>query len=92
MRRENDIPLYSLETRHAAVRRLRHLGFSLPYEQLYTNVLTMLDLAGNSPCALPNRTAGASAGHRGRLRLLQPGTYERLLRRHDHRRGGRGDL
>lgn len=44
MRRGN-IPLYGLETRHR-VRDFDIIGFSLPYEQLYTNVLTMLDLAG----------------------------------------------
>lgn len=43
--RENQIPLYSLETKHA----LSHfdiIGFSIPYESLYTNVLNALDLAG----------------------------------------------
>ena len=43
MRREA-IPLYSLETRHALA-DFDVLGFTLPYEQLYTNVLTTLDLA-----------------------------------------------
>lgn len=43
MRREG-IPLFSLETRHP-LRDFDVIGFSLPYEQLYTNVLTMLDLA-----------------------------------------------
>jgi radical SAM family uncharacterized protein len=43
--RRDAIPLYGLETRHA-VRDFDIIGFSLPYEQLYTNVLTMLDLAG----------------------------------------------
>lgn len=44
MRREG-IPLYSLETKHA-VRDFDLLGISLPYEQLYTNALNLLDLAG----------------------------------------------
>jgi len=44
MRREG-IPLYSLENRRP-LRDFDIVGFSLPYEQLYTNVLTMLDLAG----------------------------------------------
>lgn len=44
MRREG-IPLFSLETRHP-IRQFDIFAFSLPYEQLYTNVLTMLDLAG----------------------------------------------
>src|SRR5262245_11848582 len=43
--RQSGIPLYSLETKHA-VRDFDLLGISLPYEQLYTNALNMLDLAG----------------------------------------------
>ena len=43
MRREG-IPLFGLETRHPVV-SFDILAFSLPYEQLYTNVLTMLELA-----------------------------------------------
>ncbi len=44
MRREH-IPLYSLETKHT-IREFDLLGISLPYEQLYTNALNLLDLAG----------------------------------------------
>src|SRR5512141_1653443 len=44
MRRES-IPAYSLETKHA-IRDFDLLGISLPYEQLYTNTLNLLDLAG----------------------------------------------
>jgi len=44
MRREG-IPLYSLETKHP-VRDFDILGFSLPYETVYTNTLNLLDLAG----------------------------------------------
>ncbi len=43
--REQDIPLYSLESKHALV-DFDILGFSLPYESLYTNALNLLDLAG----------------------------------------------
>ncbi len=43
--RRDGIPLYGLETRHRLL-DFDVIGFSLPYEQLYTNVLTMLDLAG----------------------------------------------
>ncbi len=39
------IPLYSLESRHP-LRDFDVIGFSLAYEQLYTNVLTTLDLSG----------------------------------------------
>ncbi len=44
MRKER-IPLYSLEGRRPLA-DFDILGFSLPYEQLYTNLLEMLDLAG----------------------------------------------
>lgn len=43
--RAEGIPLYSLENRRP-IRDFDLLGISLPYEQLYTNVLNMLDLAG----------------------------------------------
>ncbi len=42
--RDQDIPLYSLETKHR-IRDFDVLGISLPYEQLYTNALNLLDLA-----------------------------------------------
>ena len=43
--RAEGLPLYSLETKHP-VRDFDLLGISLPYEQLYTNALNLLDLAG----------------------------------------------
>jgi radical SAM family uncharacterized protein len=43
--RRDGIPLFSLETKHA-IREFDLLGISLPYEQLYTNAVNMLDLAG----------------------------------------------
>jgi radical SAM family uncharacterized protein len=43
--RQEWIPLYSLETKHA-VRQFDLLGISLPYEQLFTNALNLIDLAG----------------------------------------------
>jgi radical SAM family uncharacterized protein len=55
--RRDQIPLYGLETRHP-VTAFDIVGFSLPYEQLYTNVLTMLDLAG-----LPRRAIQRTAAH-----------------------------
>ncbi len=39
------LPLFSLETKHP-VAAFDLLGFSLPYEQLYSNALNFLDLAG----------------------------------------------
>src|SRR5512142_3151216 len=43
--RENRIPLYSLETYHPLA-EFDLIGFSIPYETLYTNTLNILDLAG----------------------------------------------
>jgi hypothetical protein len=43
--REKGLPLFSLESRRP-VRDFDVLGFTLQYELLFTNVLTMLDLAG----------------------------------------------
>ncbi|MEZ4770866.1 MAG: hypothetical protein R2844_20920 [Caldilineales bacterium] len=51
------VPLFSLESRHPLA-DFDVIGFSLPYEQLYTNVLNMLDLAG-----LPLRADQRSAEH-----------------------------
>ncbi len=43
--RRLDLPPFSLESRHA-LSQFDILAISLPYEQLYTNVLSLLDLAG----------------------------------------------
>lgn len=43
--RAANMPLYSLENKHA-LRDFDLIGITLPYEQLYTNVLTLLDLGG----------------------------------------------
>lgn len=43
--RAKGIPLFSLETKHP-VRDFDLLALSLPYEQLYTNALNLIDLAG----------------------------------------------
>jgi radical SAM family uncharacterized protein len=51
------IPLYSLETKHALA-DFDLIGFSLPYETLYTNVLNLLDLAG-----IPLRSSDRTAEH-----------------------------
>ncbi|MCP4168116.1 MAG: TIGR03960 family B12-binding radical SAM protein [Chloroflexi bacterium] len=56
MRREG-LPLFSLETRHP-LRQFDIIGMTLPYEQLYTNVLNLLDLAG-----IPLRSADRSPDH-----------------------------
>ncbi len=42
--RQADIPLYSLESKHG-IADFDILGFSLPYETLYTNTLNFLDLS-----------------------------------------------
>ena len=43
--REHEIPLYTLESKRPLV-SFDIIGFSLPYETLYTNTLNVLDLAG----------------------------------------------
>jgi radical SAM family uncharacterized protein len=43
--REKGLSLFSLETKHA-IREFDLLAISLPYEQLFTNALNLLDLAG----------------------------------------------
>ena len=52
--RQNNIPLYSLETKHP-LSQFDIIGFSLPYETLYTNALNILDLGG-IPVLAENRT------------------------------------
>lgn len=42
--KENDIPLFSIETRKP-LREFDIVGFSVPYEMSYTNILYMMDLA-----------------------------------------------
>jgi radical SAM family uncharacterized protein len=55
--RQAGLPLYSLESHHALA-DFDILAFSLPYETLYTNTLSTLDLAG-----VPLRSAGRGAEH-----------------------------
>lgn len=43
--RENNIPLYSLETKDE-IRKFDFVGFTLQYEMSFSNILNMLDLAG----------------------------------------------
>lgn len=45
MLRNQGIPLYSLESKHA-IADFDIVGFSLPYETLYTNTLNLLELSG----------------------------------------------
>ncbi|MEA3350140.1 MAG: TIGR03960 family B12-binding radical SAM protein [Chloroflexota bacterium] len=52
---QNDIPLYSLETKHALV-DFDIIGISLPYETLYTNALNMLSL-GRIPLMSADRNS-----------------------------------
>ena len=53
--RGGGIPLFSLETKHP-IRDFDMLAMTLPYEQLFTNALNLLDLAG-----LPVRAADRDA-------------------------------
>lgn len=55
--RRDGLPLFGLESRHP-LSQFDILAFSLPYEQLYTNVLTMLDLA-----RIPLRVTDRDASH-----------------------------
>ena len=55
--REQGIPLYSLESFHPLA-AFDLIGFSLPYETLYTNTLNILDLAG-----IPVRAAQRTEQH-----------------------------
>jgi radical SAM family uncharacterized protein len=55
--RRAGLPLYGLETLHPLA-DFDMVGFSLPYELTYTNVLTMLDLAG-----LPLQAAERGEAH-----------------------------
>jgi len=43
--REHNLPLFSLESK-TPLSEFDILGITLPYEQIYTNVLNILDLAG----------------------------------------------
>ena len=54
--RRAGVPLYSLETHHPLA-DFDILGFSLPYETLYTNTLNALDLAGIPLLASQRTTA-----------------------------------
>ncbi|MBK7456822.1 MAG: TIGR03960 family B12-binding radical SAM protein [Anaerolineales bacterium] len=55
--REHEIPLYSLESKQPLA-CFDIIGFTLPYETLYTNALNILDLAG-----IPVRSAGRNEKH-----------------------------
>ena len=54
--KQNGIPLFSLET-HRALSEFDMVGFTLSYEMVFTNVLSMLDLAG-IPLLSKDRTDG----------------------------------
>lgn len=53
--RENDIPLYGLESLEP-IKDFDFIGFTIQYEMCYTNILNMLDLAG-LPVKAKDRTA-----------------------------------
>ncbi|MBK8780445.1 MAG: TIGR03960 family B12-binding radical SAM protein [Anaerolineales bacterium] len=55
--REHGIPLYALESKRPLA-CFDLIGFTLPYETLYTNALNILDLAG-----IPLRTADRDESH-----------------------------
>jgi radical SAM superfamily enzyme YgiQ (UPF0313 family) len=70
--RENALPLFSLESK-TPLNRFDILGFTLPYEQIYTNVLNILDLAG-IPLLASERGAEQPTSNCWRAGLLQPRT------------------
>ncbi len=55
--RENNIPLYTLETKDA-VKEFDFVGFTLQYEMSFSNIVNMLDLAG-IPITSDERSADA---------------------------------
>ena len=55
--REHEIPLYSLESKQPLA-CFDIIGFTLPYETLYTNALNILDLSG-----IPIRSADRNENH-----------------------------
>jgi radical SAM family uncharacterized protein/radical SAM-linked protein len=55
--RDRDLPLFSLES-HQPLAEFDVLGITLPYELCYTNILTILDLAG-----LPFRSIDRDENH-----------------------------
>ena len=57
LKRENEIPLYALESKRPLA-CFDIIGFSLPYETLYTNTLNILDLAG-----IPVKSADRDDSH-----------------------------
>ncbi len=57
MLRKHNIPLYSLETK-SPLRNFDIVGFTLPYESLYTNTLNFLDL-----CKIPLHSEDRSLEH-----------------------------
>ena len=74
--RRHRLPLFSLESRRPLA-DFDVLGITLPYELCYTNILTVLDLAG-----IPFRAAAEGPGTPGpRRRFLrhEPGTGGRFL-------------
>ena len=64
--RAGGIPLYGLESKHALA-DFDILGFSLPYETLYTNTLNLLDLAG-----IPIHSSDRSDHHPAVVRAQVP--------------------
>jgi radical SAM family uncharacterized protein len=68
--RQAGIPLFSLETKHP-IRQFDMLAISLPYEQLFTNALNLIDLAG-----MPIHSATRDAGdHVARYPLIIAGGH-----------------
>ena len=82
--RENGVPQFTLEA-HRPVGAFDVLGVSFATEMAYTNLLTVLDLAG-IPLFSAERTDGPSPGDRRGPRRVQPRTGGGLPRRGGPRR------
>ena len=63
--RANGIPLYSLESKRSLA-DFDIVGFSLPYETLYTNTLNILDLSG-----IPVRSADRATAPLASVRIFR---------------------
>ena len=75
--RRAGLPLYSLETKHPLA-EFDLIGISLPYEQLYTNALNLLDLAG-LPLRAAERGPGLPLGIAGGHARFNPAPHPTLL-------------
>ena len=75
--RASGLPLFSLESRRPLA-EFDVIGFSLPYEQLYTNLLNMLDLAGSAAPGRRTRRDASRWSSPGGARSTTPSRWPTL--------------